>query len=276
MQGIYCIEHVTSLRRYYGSSINIEKRIASHKRDLRLGRHHNIQLQRAVAKYGIESFDFKVVEETVYLSRKELLDYEQTFIDANKTGYNMAPANGGDCISKHPDHELIVAKIRDANNKRYAALSESERKEKYGRPGSTNPNYRNGGVSFKICPICNCNRISSQSSCCGKCRDRSGSHNPFYNKQHSEETKEILRKANSGENSWIKGILPSMLPYTNFYRITYANGTTKDVAGLKIIAQEFNVTIENIYATIKRISNGSPIPSRGKLAGVKLEKLCTE
>ena len=34
MQGIYCIEHPESGRKYYGSSMNVEKRLTGHKREL--------------------------------------------------------------------------------------------------------------------------------------------------------------------------------------------------------------------------------------------------
>ena len=61
MQGIYCIEHADSGRKYFGSSMNIHKRLLGHKRQLKNQVHHNILLQRAVDKYGISNFKFYVV-----------------------------------------------------------------------------------------------------------------------------------------------------------------------------------------------------------------------
>ena len=37
------------------------------------------------------------------------------------------------------------------------------------------------------------------------------------------------------------------------------------MSGLKAIAKEFNVSVENVHATLKRISNGK-IPKRGVFA----------
>jgi hypothetical protein len=86
-------------------------------------------------------------------------------------------------------------------------------------------------------------------------KKRSGNKNPFYGKNHSEKTRSALRE-NQLKNSWIKGVNPSLLSYTAHYEIIYPDGTKKQVAGLKIIADEFNVSIANVHATIKRMANG--------------------
>jgi group I intron endonuclease len=261
MEGIYCIEHISSGRKYYGSSMNVEKRLKQHQLDLQKQKHHNIQLQRAVDKHSISDFNFYLIEETQFNNRQLLLNLEQEYIDNNLCGYNMAPANGGDCISQHPNRELIVEKIRQATVLRNSQLTSKERKVKYGRAGSTNGNWKNGGSSHKLCPICNTNKISVFSKNCNICRDRTKENNPFYNKHHSKETKRLLGELNSGDNSWIKGIDPSLLPYTKSYIITYPNGESKKVAGLKIIAEEFNVSIANVHNTIKRMACGK-LPTR--------------
>ena len=96
MQGIYCIEHILSNRKYYGSSMNIPNRLKQHQSDLRKNMHHNIQLQRAYNKHGVDEFKFYPIEETYLNNKKELLLHEQSYLDKNIGGYNMAPANGGD------------------------------------------------------------------------------------------------------------------------------------------------------------------------------------
>lgn len=103
-------------------------------------------------------------------------------------------------------------------------------------------------------------------------RQRTGENNPFYGKSHTEETKQKLREKMSGDNSWIKGIDPAELPYTKTYKIVYKDGTTKQVAGLKTIATEFNVSIENVHATIKRIAKGK-IPTRGVFANTIIREV---
>jgi group I intron endonuclease len=261
MEGIYCIECTISGRKYYGSSMNVDKRLKQHRDDLQKQKHHNIQLQRSVDKHSIDNFKFYLLEETHFNNRKQLQNLEQTYIDKNIGGYNMAPANGGDILSNHPDNIAIRAKIRQTTILNNQLLTVEERKEKYGQRGENNGNWRNGGKSYKLCPVCNVNKIQYKSNCCGKCRIRTKENNSFFNKHHSERTKQMLRESNSGDNSWIKGIDPSLLPYTKYYIITYPTGETKRVAGLKIIAEEFNVSITNVYNTIKRMAQGK-LPSR--------------
>ena len=86
-------------------------------------------------------------------------------------------------------------------------------------------------------------------------KKRKGNKNPFYGKKHSDGTRQTLRE-NQLSNSWIKGIDPSKLPYTTYYEITYPDGTSKQVAGLKSIADEFKVSVANVHATISRMNKG--------------------
>jgi len=272
MQGIYCIENIISGRKYYGSSMNISKRLTGHKRELKKQIHHNVQLQRSADKHGIEKFLFYLVEETHFTNRKDLLNHEQTYLDKNIGGYNMAPANGGDILSNHPNKNEIRKQILETQQKTIAKLSLEERKLKFGKPGSTNPNWRNGGVSYKLCPVCNNNQIRSKSNTCSICRDRTGTNNPFHGKIHSEKTIQYLREINAGENSRIKGINPALLPYTKNYIITYTTGEIKQVAGLKAIAEEFKVSVANTHATIKRMSAGK-IPKLGVFANIVIQEV---
>ncbi len=272
MQGIYCIENVISGRKYYGSSMNVSKRLTGHKRELKKQIHHNIQLQRSFNKYGVEKFLFYLIEETHFTNRKDLLNYEQTYLDNNIGGYNMAPANGGDTLSNHPNKDEIRRQINESQRTTIAKMSANKRKLKFGKPGKTNPNWRNGGVYYKLCPKCNTNRISNKSKSCGDCRDRTGKNNSFYGKHHTEETRKYLQKINTGEKNWIKGIDPSLLPYTKNYIITYPTGESKKVAGLKAIAEEFKVSIANAHATIKRMSGGK-IPKRGVFANIVIQEV---
>ena len=102
-------------------------------------------------------------------------------------------------------------------------------------------------------------------------KNRGGENNPFYNKKHSDGTKKFLRE-HQLNNSWIKGIDPSKLSYAICYEITYPDGTIKQVTGLKIIADEFNVSIANVHATIGRMSKGI-IPTKSVFKGHLIRKL---
>ena len=270
MQGIYCIENTVTCRKYYGSSNNVQKRLKQHKTDLIKNIHHNVQLQRCFNKHG-DVFRFYLLEETNFKTTTELLEYEQSFIDCNINGYNMAPAAGGNIIGTHPNKNAIVQKMKNALRQTIKQMTTDERKQKYGRCGTKNPNWKNGNSKMR-CPVCNTTVISKKSNTCNSCRKRTNEHNPFYGKKHSDETKAKLREIALGENNWIRNINPCELPYTKQYLITYPNGDKKTVHGLKIIATEFNVSIENVHATIQRIKSGK-FPKRGKFANHIIEEL---
>lgn len=254
--------------------MDVYKRLLQHQTDLLKGRHCNMQLQRCYNKHG-EIFKYFLVEETKFERRSDLLAYEQKFIDNNVNGYNMAPANGGDILSKHPDKVEIRARIVESHKKLLDNMTVNERKKKFGKSKELNSNWRGGGVSKKYCPTCNVNQISVKSAVCSNCRDRTIDKNPFYGKHHSEETKAVLREKMSGENSWIKGIDASKLPYTKQYLIEYPNGESKMVHGLKIVAEEFGTTIPNLHAAIERMSRGA-IPTRGVLKGMKITAVVSQ
>jgi len=266
MQGIYYIENTKTQRRYYGSSFDIVKRLTQHRQDLEKGKHHNIQLQRTYNKHG-NIFRYVTLKETNFNTREELLEYEQTFLDKNINGYNMAPANGGNILGAHPNKDQIREKIIKTHSDTLKSMSIEEKKKKFGRPKTKNGNWKQG-ATVNICPNCN-SSMGYYAKTCGECRDRTKDNNPFYRKSHTDKTKSILREKLSGENSWIKNIDPSELPYTKQYVIEYPTGFLKEVYGLKTIAEEFNTSIANLHATINRMRQGK-IPTRGTFKGMNI------
>lgn len=284
MQGIYCIENIKSGRKYYGSSMAVDRRLKQHLTDLQKQKHHNLQLQRSFNKHSQSAFIFQLVEETAFSSRKDLLIHEQTYLDKNIGGYNMAPANGGDTISNHPNKIQIIENLRQQTLLRNQNLTASERKEKYGVSGDQNGMFGKthsedvksvlrglmigntraaGAVRTEEYKLNVSNRMKGKYL---------GEDNPFYGKYHTVESKKKISDANSGDNSWIKNIDPALLPYTKRYSITYPSGEIKEVSGLKAIAIEFNVSIENVHATIKRINQGK-IPVRGVFANTIIKQI---
>lgn len=85
---------------YVGSSVNVDKRLADHRRKLGRGRHCSTHLQAAWDKYGSCNFSFKKL---LVCDGKDILFYEQRLIDGYEAmnpehGYNkrvVAKSNAG-------------------------------------------------------------------------------------------------------------------------------------------------------------------------------------
>lgn len=94
--GIYCILNTATNKRYVGQSIDIEVRQKEHFKRLRQGDHYNEHLQNSYKQYGIENFEFRVLEIVV----EELLDIrEVAWINYYQTtnrdyGYNIEVGGG--------------------------------------------------------------------------------------------------------------------------------------------------------------------------------------
>ena len=106
MVGIYKITNKINGKKYVGQSSCIENRWYSHKRELNMGIHGNIHLQRAWNKYGEDNFEFSIIEECDI----ELLDEREIFwIDKLESyyklnGYNITLGGGG--FRKLTDDEI--------------------------------------------------------------------------------------------------------------------------------------------------------------------------
>lgn len=218
--GIYRIRNVVNNKSYYGSSKNIEKRWCQHKSNLNCGR-HNPHLQRAWTKYGADSFVLEIIE---LVEEDMLLDVEQQYLDKNVDGYNIAPANGGDTTSNHPDREAIIAKrvasVIDRNSKlsseEYSRIYCGKVGEKNGMFGKTHTDEAKAKIKEKLHNWYSDNdghrkgktfeeihgtevaehlkrRLSDLAS------TRVGAKNPFYGKHHSDETKQKIREKHLGK-----------------------------------------------------------------------------
>lgn len=89
--GIYSITNKINGKTYIGQSKHIGLRKSQHMRDLQSNRHVNPHLQGAFNKYGVENFEFSVIETC---DEKELTDRETYYIDKLETldenkGYNL-------------------------------------------------------------------------------------------------------------------------------------------------------------------------------------------
>lgn len=88
--GVYSITCLSNGKVYIGSAKSLQRRKATHWRDLARGTHTNAKLQSAWNKHGAEQFVFNVV---AYCEVDELLSKEQSLIDqlnATVDGFNIA------------------------------------------------------------------------------------------------------------------------------------------------------------------------------------------
>lgn len=92
ISGIYTITNMVTGGVYVGQSVNIAHRWKCHKLSLSTGKKCNAKLLNSVKKYGIESFDFSIVE----VCASDLTIREQEWIDHFKelgcNLFNVRPA----------------------------------------------------------------------------------------------------------------------------------------------------------------------------------------
>lgn len=112
MTGIYCIKNKITKRVYVGKSMNIEERWDTHKKKLLSKSHNNYLMQKDCNSYGIESFEFVVLEELppeeIQLLIKERQWGEKLNSKDKDSGYNIGEFYTGDLT----EEERIDYKIQ--------------------------------------------------------------------------------------------------------------------------------------------------------------------
>lgn len=169
--GIYCIENLTTNKKYIGQSVDVDGRWSKHKSELNHGNHDNDYLQKAWNKYGEENFCFSVLE---CCDISELDEKEIYYIDLYNTldrdsGYNL---RSGGQNSGHKVSNYVRQKQSNAAKQTYENNEElrNKRKEDALRQWA-DPEIR---------------------------EKRSGKNNGMYGKTHSDEAKEKIRKSRLG------------------------------------------------------------------------------
>lgn len=134
MIGIYKFTNKINNHSYIGQSINIEKRYEAHLTAYKNPNHHcyNNTFYIALRKYGINNFNFEILEEC---NKEELNNREKYWIkyyDTYNNGYNMT--EGGDSSpSQTPE---VIAKIKNT------LLNNEEVNKKLSHKGEDNANSK--------------------------------------------------------------------------------------------------------------------------------------
>lgn len=86
---VYRILNLVNQKCYVGSTFNVEGRWEKHLKELRVGDHHSIKLQRAWNKYGESNFKL----ETLTCRKKEVRQFQEAFymqkFNSIEDGYNI-------------------------------------------------------------------------------------------------------------------------------------------------------------------------------------------
>lgn len=202
--GIYKITNIGNGKLYIGSSNNLQKRKREHFWALRYNKHNNPYMQNAYNKYGEKSFTFEIIE--AVNNSKELLEKEQSYIDLfnvcdREIGYNINEYSSGGGLKgeKNPNYgkkmsEEQKEKIRKALMGHFVS-EETKKKMKLNKK-----NIIKGEKHYLFGKTLSEERRKQQSE---KLKSRYvGEKNPFYNKKHSDTTKQIMsikKKGKKGE-----------------------------------------------------------------------------
>ena len=127
--GIYSITNKITGKRYIGKSINIERRFTDHRCSLKkkeCGKSTNRHLFNSVKEYGIDCFDFEIIEKFETVDESAIAEAELKWIRYYKTtdgkfGYNFRLDSDTGMIV-HDETRLLMSKSRR---------------------GSDNPNFNN-------------------------------------------------------------------------------------------------------------------------------------
>ena len=111
--GVYKITNTITGDFYIGSSKNVKLRWAAHKWPSSWKRFPNNPMYYDMRKYGIDKFEFEVIEEAKIWQLKEK---EQQFIETLKPTYNQMNANGLD-IERRKEYQKEYQKEYEESDK---------------------------------------------------------------------------------------------------------------------------------------------------------------
>lgn len=210
---VYILKSSSTGNYYIGSTSDLDKRLLAHQRQFLSGVHHNKKFQALWDQF--KDIGVSAVSEVLSLEAAQKL--EETLIKQfikDPLCVNIGTsAVGGDNYTHHPDKLQIRERIVASFVQTLEAMGEEERVAKYGKFGERNGMYGRTHTE-EVKQRLSENRMGISPANKGQAmslvqrqllsevgKTRIGEKNAFYGKQHSEETKEKLRKSSLGRDN---------------------------------------------------------------------------
>lgn len=136
--GIYSIRNTVDGKRYIGQSINVAKRLQEHRRKMAAKTHYNYRLKLAVSEFGLDAFEFELVEEVP----QDLLDVREiswiSYFNTTdpKYGYNLT-TGGYSHVPSAETRAKIAASLRGVPHSEARRRKESEAHKGFCMPEDT-------------------------------------------------------------------------------------------------------------------------------------------
>ena len=218
MKCVYKIINTVDNKCYIGSTKDFKERVKAHKRGLKRGSHHNLNLQNAWVKYGEEAFIFTLVEECENYKERE--DYYLTKSDIKNETYNIAESSrGGWNPENHPNGVEILKQRAALMKEYYSNLTKEEKSKIYGKFGKDHFMYKADVVKY-------CTDCREQTYYNGfKCKD-------CYlkldneNKKVTKLEKQLIKRAKDREDLYSKGVINYSCKVVVIDEIEYPSVTT--------------------------------------------------
>ena len=126
ISAVYKITNTVTNDFYIGSSNNIKRRWNEHKRQSIWNEQPNKQLYQDMQKFGVDKFEFEVLE---IVEADKLKEAEQQFIEKLKPTYNNYNAKGWN-IERQKEAQRKASRKYEKSDKRKEAKKEYEKTDK--------------------------------------------------------------------------------------------------------------------------------------------------
>lgn len=225
--GIYRIHNKINDKNYIGQSVNVSGRLNDHKRGVKSSKY----LQNSIKKYGIDNFEFLIIE---YCPIDNLNDRERYWInyyDSMNKGYNRT--SGGESTSGFTMSE--ESNIRKSRSLKGRIFNEDTRKK------------MSESAKGKRLSIDTKRKLSDAFS---------GSNNPYYGKTHSPEIREKISnrlKESYKDNPSRSNKISNDISKRNTGRIWINNGASNKFVSI----DEYNDLCKDGWTKGRLIDNSS-------------------